>query len=113
MVLMLYAAPQGEIMTTRVSLNLYKLKNRLQDQLGRDVPVTEISRDTGLSLDGLYRAFKGEYNGVQFETLSRLMDYFEGKGVQVDIGEMFVVEKTAGMPGKNKPAQVELAASLA
>jgi DNA-binding phage protein len=91
-------------MVTRIRHNLFHLINRLEAQQERRIPLSEIAIATGLSEAGVRRATKNEYGGVQFDTISKLMDYFNAAGLNVGIEDMFTVERIPA--GERLPARV-------
>ena len=79
-------------MKPRVGLDLLGYKHKLERAMGHDVSIAEIARGAGLGEAGLYKSFRGEYGGVQFETLEKLLAFAWEQGAEMRIGELFAVE---------------------
>lgn len=95
-------------MASKITLDLLGLKHRLEQLHRREVPISEIARGAGVSENGLYKSFRGEYSGVQFDTLGKLLDYARSEGLDIQIGDLFRVESSdeEGISGGAMPAEV-------
>jgi transcriptional regulator with XRE-family HTH domain len=94
---------------TEVALNLFGLKKQLEIRTGRDYTLQEMAEGMGLNYYGLMRAMNGDTQGVQFDTLGKMLDYFRAEGLDVEIGDLFAVGEEAKKRVKSEPANLAFA----
>lgn len=93
-------------MNTSVKFNLWELKKKLELHKGRDLTIIEMAEGMGVSYFSLLKAINNESGGVQFDTLSKMLEYFRGCGLEISIDDLLTVTKTEGeqnpaLVGKN------------
>ncbi len=75
--------------------NLFALQRQLEIQTGRAWPLSDIARATGLTANTMYNLANNRTAGAQYDTLARLLDFFRGQGMEIEVGDLFLVEEAA------------------
>lgn len=96
-------------MATEVRLNLFGVKNRLEKHLRREVSIVEIAEGMGVNKHGLYKAYNGDTGAVSFETLGKLLEFFRGHGLEIEVGDLFIVEEGTGERNRGEVEPADLA----
>ena len=86
----------------KIALNLGILRKRLELLEGRDIPIAEIARHLDLGEAAVYKLFRNDYSGVQFDTLAQMLTYFKSRGLEVTVGDFFLVEEVENSEGKSE-----------
>lgn len=74
-----------------VSFNLFTLIKQLETQRRENITIQEIAEKAGLNRLTVQGIIENRTNRVDLTTLAKLLQFFEGEGMTVAIGELFEV----------------------
>jgi DNA-binding Xre family transcriptional regulator len=83
----------GQRSITVVS-NLFALKRQLELKTGRAYTWGEIAEKADLNANTLYSLAKNTGQGVRFDTLGKLLNFFRKEGLEIEVGDLFVVTQS-------------------
>lgn len=75
--------------------NLFALKRQLELQTGRAYTWAEIAEAANLNPNTVYGLARNENRGIRFDTMTALLDFFRGEGLDIEVGDLFAVEEAA------------------
>lgn len=75
--------------------NLFTLKRQLEMQTGRAYSWAEIAKLADLNANTVYSLANNRLGGVQYSTLSKLLEFFRREGLDIEVGDLFAVEEAA------------------
>jgi DNA-binding Xre family transcriptional regulator len=78
-----------------VRSNLFALKRQLELQAGRAYTWREIAEASDLTPNTVYGLARNENRGIQFDTMEKLMGFFRKEGLNIEVGDLFLVEEAA------------------
>ncbi len=80
-------------MEGKVEPNLYELRKRLELRKGRDVTWEEVATAADLNPNTVYNLAAKRSKRVDFETLTKLYNYFRAEGLEITPGDLLTVEE--------------------
>jgi predicted transcriptional regulator len=93
----------------QVSLALFQLKNEVERVTGRTYTWEEIAEGVGVHQNTITNHLAGYSKKIGYDMLGDLLDYFRAQGLEIEIGDLFVVD---GKEGKTWPAGQAAATAL-
>ena len=72
--------------------NMFAVRGRLEDHLGRRVPLRTISEETGISQNALSGMMRGQPRRVDLDQLEALLAFFRAHGLQVQVQDLLSEE---------------------
>jgi DNA-binding Xre family transcriptional regulator len=76
-----------------VKANLFALKRQLELRTGQAYTWEEIAKGAGLNPNTVYSLANDKSQGIRFETMRSLMDFFQREGMEIEAGDLFLVSK--------------------
>ena len=75
--------------------NLFALKRELELKRGRAYTWGEIAEATNLNSNTVYSLANNKSQGIRYDTISALLAFFRGEGMEISAGDLFVVREVA------------------
>lgn len=84
-----------------VQLALFQLKNELERRTGRAYTWEELAEGFGVHQNTITNHLAGYSKSVRYDMLGEMLAYFAREGLELEIGDLFIVD---GKEGKALPA---------
>lgn len=78
-----------------VESNLFALKRELELKKGRAYTWGEIAEATDLNPNTVYGLANNKSQGIRYDTMAALLQFFQGEGLEIQAGDLFTVKETA------------------
>ena len=78
-----------------VVFNLFAVRARLEAVLNRRVHWQEIAAGSRLNINTVVNMANNKTSRVDCETLTKLLRYFRGQGLDITVGDLFREQETA------------------
>lgn len=76
-----------------ISFDLFRLKQQLQLATGKEFSFSEIARQADLHRNTVERLAANKIDRIDLVTLAKLLLFFRGHGVNIEIGDLFKVNE--------------------
>lgn len=85
---------KGEQM--EISFDLFRLKQQLQLETGREFSFSEIARQADLHRNTVERLANNRTDRIDLVTLGKLVLFFRSHGVNIQVGDLFNISEKSG-----------------
>ncbi len=75
--------------------NLFALKRELELRKGRAYTWGEIADAAKLNPNTVYSLANNKSQGIRYDTMSALLEFFRGEGLEIGAGDLFAVKAEA------------------
>lgn len=84
----------------RMTSNLKQLVRELSAKNGKDYPLAQVAKKTGLSRFTVNMVANNKHGRIDYSTVTRLAEFFYKEGMPVSLDQMFTLER---VPAESQP----------